>query len=223
MITLQTVKPSNIILPTVYRYMGKKYIDLFFDKGILRLNSLAKFREYPDEIRGDKSEGKGAIERKSQEGFQVVGVTEAGNDAYIFCTSIIESEELVREFKTDGYFKIKDPLGFSLAVANSIPGFSQAMQGLCNYKDFRLVNKPTDGMSISDFTNEAGELIIGGSKMIQRLGEMAGDGTDLLLLKEKKYQKQAEYRFVWKINSQFFELQAFIDLECKEAIQFCER
>ena len=78
-------------------------------------------------------------------------------------------------------------------------------------------------MSVSDFTNEAGELIIGGPKMFQRLGEMVGDGTDLMLLKEKKYQKQAEYRFIWRINTQFFKLQKFIDIECKEVIQFCER
>jgi hypothetical protein len=223
MITLQTVKPSHVLLPIVYRYMDKKYIDLFFDKGLIRLGSFLKFQEYPDEIRGDVSEGKGAIKSKSEDGFQVVGVTEVGNDAYIFCTSIIESEELKKEFQTDGCFRIKDPLGFSLAMANSILGFSHSVQGLCNYQDFRLVDKPINGMSVKDFTNEAGELIIGGPKMFQRLGEMVGDGTDLMFLKEKKYQKQAEYRFIWKINTQYFELQKYIDVECKEAIQFCER
>jgi hypothetical protein len=52
MITLPTVKPSNIVLPIVYRYLEKKYIDLFFDKGIIRLGSISTFREHPDEIRG---------------------------------------------------------------------------------------------------------------------------------------------------------------------------
>ena len=50
-----------------------------------------------------------------------------------------------------------------------------------------------------------------------------GDGTDLMFLKEKKYQNQAEYRFIWQINSQFYKLQDFIEVECKEAVQFCER
>jgi hypothetical protein len=71
-------------------------------------------------------------------------------------------------------------------------------------------------MSVNDFTNESGELIIGGPKMLQRLGEMVGDGTDLMFLKEKKYQKQVEYRFIWQINSQFYELHDFIDVECKD-------
>lgn len=40
-------------------------------------------------------------------------------------TSIIESEQLMDEFSADDYFRITDLQGFSLAVANSIPGFSQ--------------------------------------------------------------------------------------------------
>jgi hypothetical protein len=223
MITLQSFKQTNISLPFVYRYMEKKYIDLFFDKGLLRLSSFRKFKNYPDEIRGDKSEGKGAILSTTKEGGQFVGVTEVGNDAYIFCTSTIESTELMKKFNTDGYFKIIDPLGFSFAISNSILGFSQAIQGLCNYVDSRLINKFINGMSMNDFTNEVGELIIGGPKMLQRLREMVGDGTELMLLKEKKYQKQTEYRFIRKINTQFFTPLEFIDVECKEAIQFCER
>jgi len=223
MITIQTIKPSFIALPVVYKYMGKKYIDLFFEHGLLRLGSFTKFQEYPDEIRGDISEGRGALQSKGEDGFQFIGVTEVGNDAYIFCTSIIESDELMKEFNTDGYFKIKDLLGFSLAVANCIPGFSQSVQGFCYYQDFRLITKTIGGMAMNDFTNENGELIIGGPKMFQRLREMSGDGTDLMFLKEKKYQKQGEYRFIWQINSQFFKLQKIFDIECKEAVQFCER
>lgn len=163
------------------------------------------------------------IVSESKEGFQFVGSTDVGNDAYMFCTSVIESEELMKELGYDGYFRILDPLSFSLAVANSIPGFSQAIQGLCDYQEHRLINKEIPGMSVDDFTNEEGELIIGGPKMIQRLGETVGDGSDLMFLKEKKYQWQAEYRFVWRISTQFFELQESIDIECKEAIQFCRR
>lgn len=222
MITLQTVKPANVKLPNLYRYLETEYIDSFFEKGMLRFGSFLKFRTYPDEIRGDKSEGTGAMVSKTQEGMTLVGSTEAGMDAYILCTSVIESEELMKEFKTNGSFRIKDPLGFSLAVANAIPGFSQAVQGFCNYQDLRLVNKEMPGMSTKEFTDEQGHLIIGGG-LLNRLGGMTGDGTDLMFLKEKKYQKQAEYRFFWRIDSKFFKLQEYADIECKEAIQFCER
>lgn len=223
MITLQTVKPANVLLPSLYRYLDQEFVDLFFDQGKIRLSSFSRFQNYPDEIRGDKSEGRGAIRSVAKEGMQVVGVTEVGTDAYILSTSILGSEELMEVFGTNDCVRIKDPLGFSLAIANSIPGYSQSFQGLCNYQDFRLIDKPIADMSMNDFANESGQLIIGGPRMLQRLGEMVGDGTDLMFLKEKKYQNQAEYRFVWQINSQFYELRDYIDVECREAVQFCER
>ena len=223
MITLQIVKPSNIVLPSVYRYMRSEYVDLFFNEGKIRVSSFARFREYPDEIRGDRHEANGAVVSKTKEGLQFVACTEAGKDAYILCASTLESEALMREFDANGLFRVKDPLGFSLAVANSIPGFAQATQGFCNYQDLRLLHKQIPDMSTGDFTNESGELIIGGPKMFQRMGEMVGDGTDLMLLKEKKYQGQAEYRFIWKIDTRFREIHEFLDVECREAIQFCER
>jgi len=71
MINLQTGKPVDIILPNVYRYTNKQFVDLFFEKGIIRLSSFAKFRSYPDEIRGDKHEGGGGVTGKSGKvGFQ---------------------------------------------------------------------------------------------------------------------------------------------------------
>jgi hypothetical protein len=223
MITVQVVKPANILLPQVYRYMKQQFIDLFFEKGLLRLSSINIFKQYPTERGGDKNEGNGAFISNTAEGMQVVGVTATGDDAYIFCTSIIESQQLMNKFEADGYFKIKDSLGFSAAIANSIPGFSQSIQGFCNYQDLRQVHKSMPGMSTKDFTNASGELIIGGG-MLQRLGEMAGDGTDLMFLKERfPYQEEAEYRFVWKINKQFFQLRDEIDIDCKEAVQFCEK
>jgi hypothetical protein len=92
MVTLQFVKPSNIVLPNVYKYLEKKYVDLFFEKGIIRISSFLRFQEYPDEIRGDVSEGKGAVVSKGGDGFQFIGATEAGKDCYILSTSIIESK-----------------------------------------------------------------------------------------------------------------------------------
>ena len=59
--------------------------------------------------------------------------------------------------------------------------------------------------------------------MNQRINQLVGNGADLMFLKEKKYQYQAEYRFIWSINNQFHPIREFIDIECKEAIQFCER
>jgi len=59
--------------------------------------------------------------------------------------------------------------------------------------------------------------------MNQRINQLIGSGAELMFLKEKKYQDQVEYRFIWAINNQFYPMKEYIYIECKEAIQFCER
>ncbi|WP_421762835.1 hypothetical protein [Ekhidna sp.] len=93
MINLQVGKPLNTKLPIVYRYMDQEFIDLFFKEGKLRISSFMKFRNYPDEVRGDKSEGGGAITGKSdKEGFTFHLMTQVGENGYMLSTSLIHSQ-----------------------------------------------------------------------------------------------------------------------------------
>jgi len=223
MISLQTGKPIDIYLPNLYRYMNKEYIDLFFEKGILRLSSFERFRKYPDEIRGDKHEGSGGLTGTSDKsGFQFHVMTQIGNDAYVFCTSVLESDSIKKEFESNAYFRITKPLEFSVAISNAIPGFQRSFQGFCNYREYRIINKLVKDLDIRDFTGPDGNIIIGGQKGNHRINQILGSGIDLMFLKEKKYQPQVEYRFIWIINNQFYSMKEYIDIECKEALQFCE-
>jgi len=223
MISLQTGKPFDIHVPNVYRYMDKKYIDLFLNKGILRLGSFKRFREYPDEIRGDKNEGSGGVIGTSDtSGFQFNVMTQTGNDAYMLSGSTIESEELKKTFETNGCLRITKPIEFCISISNAIIGSNRLFQGFCNYRDQRIIQKLIAGLDIKDFTGPEGTIIIGGQKGNQRINEILENGIDLMFLKEKSYQDQCEYRFVWTINPQFYTLHDFHDVECKEAIQYCE-
>jgi len=224
MISLQTGKPLDIYLPNVYRYMNKEFVELFFEKGVLRISSFKKFKEYPDEIRGDKNEGNGGVTGTSDtSGFQFHVMSNVGSDAYMLCGSIIESDKIKKTFNTNACFRIVKPLDFSVAVSNAILGFKQSFQGFCNYREHRIIKKLIPGMDINDFTGPEGDIIIGGEKGNQRTNEILGNGIDLMFLKEKKYQEQFEYRFVWTINSQFYPMSEYIDINCKEAAQFCEK
>lgn len=222
-INLQSGKPLHIYLPNIYRYMNKKYIDLFFDEGKLRLSSFKKFHQYPDEIRGDKNEGSGGITGIGNSGFQYNVMTNVGKDAYILCGSIIESENIMKEFECDSFFRIIKPLEFSMAISNAITGYSRSFQGFCNYRSTRILKKSIEGMDIKDFTGPEGTIIEGGQRGNQRINQILGNGVDLMFLKENKYQNQSEYRFIWSINTQFYPMHEHLDIECKEAIQFCER
>jgi hypothetical protein len=224
MINLQIGKPLNIKIPSIYRYMDKEFIDMFFNDGIIRISSFDKFRNYPDEVRGDKSEGGGSIVGKSdKENFTYNLMTRVGENGYMLSTSLLHNQQIKDDFETDGVFKIKDPINFAAAISNSLLGNDQVFIGFCNYQDNRIINKEIKGLSSSDFTNEEGHFIIGGAGMVKRNSELIGNGIDLMFLKDNKYQTQSEFRLVWTIKSQFFKMNEFIDIECKEAIQFCEK
>jgi hypothetical protein len=203
--------------------MDSEHIDQFFDNGILRISSFKRFREYPDEIRGDKSEGGGTISGKGGDGFTFHVMTQVGGNSYMLSTSLEESDSIMKEFGVDSYFLITDPLGFSVAVSNALAGFKEAFLGFCNYQTYRIINKELSQMTLEDFTGEKGSIIIGHSKMNERIGQLVENGIDLLYLKEKKYQSQAEFRFVWKINESFFQVSEHVDIVCKEALQYCRR
>ncbi|WP_421762836.1 hypothetical protein [Ekhidna sp.] len=119
-------------------------------------------------------------------------------------------------------FRIKDSLNFAAAVSNSLSGNDQVFIGFCNYLDGRIIEKEINGLSINDSTNEQGNLIIGGPGMAKRTNQMIGNGIDLMFLKDNKYQIQSEFRFVWTIKKQFFDMHEYLDIDCKEAIQYCE-
>lgn len=222
MFNLQSSKPIHLSLPNVYRYMNKNYCDLFLKEGILRISSFKRFQEYPDEIRGDANEGGGVYETFSKEGTQNLTFINTGQNGYMLCTSLLYDESLMKDFEVDCCLKINDPVNFLNAILNAIPGSNAAFLGFCNYKEFRNVTKNINPFSDTDDLNENGELIIGGHNFNQRIQETIGSGMDLMFLKELKYQNQFEFRFVWNIDTRHFEVEDYIDIKCKEAIQYCE-
>lgn len=222
MLNLQSTKLINISLPTLYRYMDKKYSDLFFEEGIIRISSFERFRKYPDEIRGDLNEGGGTYETYSKEGTQNLIMTNAGQSAYMLCSSLHFSKDLMNEFKVDSCIRIKDPVSFVNAILNAIPGTIEAFLGFCNYKDYRVISKIISPFSDLDDLSDKGTITIGGPNFNARVQETIGNGMDLMFLKEIKYQTQNEFRFVWKIDNRYFEMEDYIDIRCKEAIQYCE-
>lgn len=137
-ISLQTGRPIDIYLPNIYRYMNNEYVDIFFSEGKLRLSSFKKFHEYPDEIRGDKNEGKGGITGIGNSGFQFHVMSDVGKEAYILCGSLLESQEMKRNFECDGCFRVVRPIEFSVAISNALTGFAKSFQGFCNYRSTRF-------------------------------------------------------------------------------------
>jgi hypothetical protein len=226
-ITLTSQRPIHVKLPQLYRYSATEYIDSFFGSGALRLSSFKKFREYPDEIRGDKAEGGGAISAKGETDDRFVLITKTGEDCYMLSASLSCSDQLKTEFKDTekpaDVFSITDPINFAGAVMNALPGCIETFVGYCNYQDGRLVEKEIRGLSSKDFRGEDGGFMIGHPQMAKRFSQILGNGVDLLFLKDRFHQNQTEFRFVWRMDKRFFAIESFIDLTCKEAVQHCSR
>ena len=223
MISLNSIKPVNIKLPIVYRYMEKQFVDNFFSNGLLRISSFDRFKEYPDEIRGDQSEGTGSFETVSVEGTQNILITDSGKNKYLMSSSLVYDKSLFETFDVDGCIRINDPIAFSNSIMNSILGSTECFLGFCNYQEYRHIKKVITSFSDKDDMADDGTLTIGGQNFNNRINETIGNGIDLLFLKEMKYQPQSEFRFVWAVNSDFFKINNYIDIDCKEAIQFCQR
>ena len=221
MITLQTGKPINIKLPNIYRYMDNEFIDLFFNEGIFRISSFQTYKEYPDEIRGDKGEGSGSYMNMPKEGPKSVVITIVGDDSYMLSTSLHKSKALQKDFNTNGVIEIVDPLNFAVALSNSILGNTETCIGFCNYQENKIVRKQLE--NIGNPIGSKNHISIGGPEMIDHTQKLIGNGIDLMFLKDLKYQTQSEFRFVWKMNTEFHPMEKFIDINCKEAIQFCKR
>lgn len=104
MITLNINRPLHIKVPRVFRYMHEEYIDKFFTDGLLRIGSFQRFRNYPDEIRGDKQEGSGSIiGTGEQSNFQFILMTNVGENGYLLSASLEESTEIETAFGVDSY------------------------------------------------------------------------------------------------------------------------
>lgn len=224
MITVQASKPLHIRLPRVYRYLNDEYISRFFESGVIRISSFEVFRKYNDEVRGDSHEGHGGVTGVSVDGATQFHNVPLGVDegAYMLSASLVSSEDLQGKFYANSYFTIEDPLGLFFAISNAIPGIVSGCIGSCNYLPTVVISKKIHELSRNDFQDDQGRFSIG-PKMMGRANQIIGNDHELLFLKEDKYQYQSEFRFVWKINAQFFKLQSHFDVECKEAIQFCKK
>lgn len=213
----------HVKVPRVFRYMEPKFIDEFFKSGKLRLGSLARFRGYKDEVRGDPNEGKGSVRTRGPNNNVHTVVTVVGENGYVFCTSIENSARIGKQFGLKSAFVIDDPMLFTASVARSIPGVAEAFVGPCNYQDTRTVETYNASLTGKEMLNEEGRLEIGGRTLGAVWEKTVGSGIDLLFLKKRKYQTQAEYRFIWTVNTQFTAVTEFLDITCKEAVQYCSR
>lgn len=218
MITVQVAKPWHVKTPTVFRYMEQKYINEFFETGCLRLSTFAAFSKHEDEQRHDAKEGRNIVVGTGEE-HTIFAVTGHGHRSLIFCTSTRADDGLMRAFDTNGYFKIKDTTQFGAAIASKIAGFKSGLEGFCDYKDRRTIERDIGSFRLDDLKEHEGDENLSLNKLASKVFETGGPDVFFVkfFVKLKKYSDQNEYRFVWNVSH---EVEEALIVECPEAIQF---
>jgi hypothetical protein len=197
--------------------MEQKYIDEFFNAGRLRLSSFALFASYSDEQRGDKSEGHNVLVGFG-DGHTIMAKTSHGHNSYILCASTVEDKQLMKDFGTDGYFRIVDSTNFGAAIANKIPGFLEGLEGYCIYSDDHIIKRNLPNFKFDDLKSQSDNDKIDLNKIFALTGQIGL--LDVYFMKQKKFITQSEYRFIWNISN---EVEEKVFITCSEAIQFCEK
>ena len=213
MITLQFSKPWEIRTPPLVRYLEKEYVDQFFTDGTLRLSSFKAFREHKDEQRKDVREGQANVQIETPEGNHAIAGMN-GQEAYVLCTSTVESSELEASFLTESGFRILDSVRFAEAISMQIPGFIGGMQGLCVYRDNLLIRKSLEESVKSPEDYDDPE------QWAKDYDRFVGlHMRDSLFLKHRSFSHQSEYRFIWFAIG---EEQRHLDICCPAAAELCQ-
>jgi hypothetical protein len=206
--------------PYVYRYLKRKYVDQFFEDGILRLSSFAEFSKHRDEARLDAQEGKGLVvhQHRIGAGQHIAGWLNYGEQSYVLCGAMRHDSEIMDAFEAESAIRINDTVRFADCIAHHIPGFTGGAEGPCIYLPNRIVHRnlgPFDERALHD-EMQPGTISL--EKMHSFLSQL--DGGDLCFIKHRDYAYQSEYRFVWDSRAV---TSGSITIKVPEARDFCTR
>lgn len=205
-------RPWRVLLPSVYRYLPKAFVEAFFDTGSLMLSSFVQFSKHKDEARSDPKEGK-AVLRGTGDGLELWSATEAGKDAFVLCGSVRNSREVMTAFDgCDAAIEIFDVPAFALEVARHLPSFRGGTSGHCIYGGHHLARELAEGQIAALLEAKPADL----AEMLRAVMDVAQ--MENLLLKEPGYAAQAEYRLLWFVDEP---VRDSIIVSAPNARQFC--
>ncbi|MBU3011101.1 hypothetical protein KO506_06785 [Polaribacter vadi] len=203
----------------VYRiFDNKKWLDNFFEKGELMISCFTNFKNYDDEMQGDKTEGNGIIGGVSEDGeHHEYVIYDSGSNAYIMSTTMELNEKVISDFNGVCAIKINFPTLFGLEISKKLPFVNSGVEGKCDYLDFK-----GEILKKNDLRNKKfQELDFKSKSYLQNqtiIKELTRDRE--LFSKDKKYEHQNEYRLAWFSK---YNVENSIVVECPEAIGHCEK
>lgn len=192
-----------------------KWMENFFETGEIMLSCFDKFKNYEDEMQGDKDEGNGIVGGTDEKGNVSAVIYESGLNAYVMSTTTELTDEVKSDFNGKCAIKINNPTLFGLELSKKIPFVNSGLEGHCTYAKSRvhfLDNEIENNKMFQnlDFQNDPNS---------RELFKQITLGMELFL-KLEKYKHQKEYRLIWFSKPNVKES---IIINCPEAIQLCEK
>lgn len=214
-------------VPEIVRYMDAQWVRAFFETGAIRLTTYQRCREHESSKRRDGREGSAAF-AFSNGGAWIAGRSWSGGSSYMLCASLLESARLMKEFESDAYFIIHDPIQFADAISRWIPGFAHGKIGPCRYRLDRSVQRQTDVSFMppppfdlsSNRQPSEDELKDAMEKLRQHTGQAVEQALDhdAYFCKDERFADEAEFRIVWAVP---YAVNEPLTVICPEAIRFC--
>jgi hypothetical protein len=213
-IDVQFGSPWKVITPSVIRYEDIRWIDEFFQTGRIRLSSFKQFASYPDEHRGDVSEGNAVSLGQSGDNWSAIAHGQGFNSAVLSCSHRLD-HKLKAAFGRDSAFEITNTFKFAFEISRQLHGFRLGLEGSCIYRSERTIDRAVD-LDLEKYRRPDGTFDM------QYLADASNalGGPELLLLKQKRYEDQQEYRLLWELD----ELNSsYVDVVAPKAVQHCRR
>jgi hypothetical protein len=200
------------------RYMDSSFVDTFFATGELQLSTFSRFRRHPDENMRDLTEGC-LVQREEHPNARGSYQLVFQKAAFILCASMATPERLAGNgWKTEHGIRIKHSIGFANAIARQIPGFTDGIEGPCEYREeeVRLVVESECFVGPGEYPGGAS------AYFAAHQARMWAHMKDEFFFKHARYEHEREYRFVWFSSVSDFEGEP-LKVVCPDAIRFCER
>jgi hypothetical protein len=140
----------------------------------------------------------------------------SGSNAYALSATMRTGADIAAAFGNSS-FEIFEPIGFSAAVANEIPGCTQVMIGQCVYVDERLLVSSGKAPTVDDLKSEGKSQEVSLEKILAQGNAVTGPKP--YFLKDRSYEWQAEYRFIWETNKP---VTSHLDIIALDLRQFCK-
>ena len=211
----------------LYKYLEKRYLNQFRQVGRVHLGSLKSYRITEDKERRDPYEGLGIkkiapddspiildniqnahyfpnlVKNQGMTVMPKAHVTSTTDlDAYVFCTSEILSDRLMKKWNCDAYYKITDPMQFAKNLYEEL----SAHLPLKNYI-VRKINY-VDSKE-KEITNENKEILLAHESVI-----------DACFEKPKKFCDEKEVRILF-ITEPDVPIRKFYLVNCKKLLTYC--